>query len=265
MVGDRRPPLQRARLSLPVRAFPPPGWGKPYVDPRAGTVVRSGSAWPRILECHDSRSRPRPPSRRSRRPRSHAARARRASPRSARPATRARALALLYRTDPDVLVLDDLALARRAKIESPRVRVRALRGDADAGADPRRRRWRASTASPTRPPTTLELLGVLRCVAAGRARVPEVGPTPAVARGGPARSARPPDLRHAPRRHEPARHRGRRRRSASPRSTRASRRSSRQLVPSGSRPAGLIVFIVNCDVIRASPGRSANVLMRKCS
>ena len=32
-------------------------------------------------------------------------------------------LALLYRTDPDVLVLDDLALARRVKIESPRARV----------------------------------------------------------------------------------------------------------------------------------------------
>ena len=39
----------------------------------------------------------------------------------------ARAARLLYRTDPDVLVLDDLALARRVKIESPRARVRALR------------------------------------------------------------------------------------------------------------------------------------------
>ena len=34
---------------------------------------------------------------------------------------------------------------------------------------------------------------------------------------------------------------------------------------SGSRPPALIVFIVNCDVMRASPGRSANVLIRKCS
>src|SRR5215211_3080138 len=33
------------------------------------------------------------------------------------------ALALLYRSDPDVLVLDDLALARRMKVESPRTRV----------------------------------------------------------------------------------------------------------------------------------------------
>src|SRR3954447_19168920 len=30
---------------------------------------------------------------------------------------------VLYRTDPDVVVLDDLALARRVKIESPRARV----------------------------------------------------------------------------------------------------------------------------------------------
>ena len=34
---------------------------------------------------------------------------------------------------------------------------------------------------------------------------------------------------------------------------------------SGRRPPGLIVFIVNCEVMRARPGRSANVLIRKCS
>jgi hypothetical protein len=34
---------------------------------------------------------------------------------------------------------------------------------------------------------------------------------------------------------------------------------------SGRRPPALIVFIVNCDVMRARPGRSAKVLMRKRS
>ncbi len=84
-------------------------------------------------------------------------------------------LALLYRTDPDVLVLDDLALARRAKSESPRVRVvlYAAHPSAElilaaevAGVD--------GVADKTA--ATFELLGILRCVAAGAHAVPEVGP-----------------------------------------------------------------------------------------
>jgi len=86
------------------------------------------------------------------------------------------ALALLYRTDPDVLVLDDLALARRAKIESPRVRVVLYAANPSAelilaaevaGVD-----GVADKAA-----ATFELLGILRCVAAGAHAVPEVGPT----------------------------------------------------------------------------------------
>ena len=47
------------------------------------------------------------------------------------------------------------------------------------------------------------------------------------------------------------------------------RRRLRRLAPAtrgtaAARPA-LIVFIANCDVIRARPGRSANVLIRNCS
>jgi DNA-binding NarL/FixJ family response regulator len=85
------------------------------------------------------------------------------------------AVALLYRTDPDVLVLDDLALARRLKIESPRVRVvlyaaeltpELLLAAEVAGVD-----GVADKAAPT-----FELLGVLRCVAAGAHAVPAVDP-----------------------------------------------------------------------------------------
>ncbi len=85
------------------------------------------------------------------------------------------ALALVYRTDPDVLVLDDLALARRLKIESPRVRVVLYASEPSpelilaaevAGVD-----GVADKAA-----ATFELLGTLRCVAAGAHAVPAVGP-----------------------------------------------------------------------------------------
>ena len=76
---------------------------------------------------------------------------------------------------PTSLVLDDLALARRVKIESPRVRVVLYAAEPSAelilaaevaGVD-----GVADKAA-----ATFELLGVLRCVAAGAHAVPEVGP-----------------------------------------------------------------------------------------
>jgi DNA-binding NarL/FixJ family response regulator len=84
-------------------------------------------------------------------------------------------LALVYRTDPDVLVIDDLGMARRVKTESPRARIVLYAADpspelllaaAVAGAD--------GVADKSAP--TFELLGVLRAVASGERVVPAVGP-----------------------------------------------------------------------------------------
>jgi DNA-binding NarL/FixJ family response regulator len=82
---------------------------------------------------------------------------------------------LLYRTDPDVIVLDDLRLARRVRIESPRARVllysaavtpelvlAATIANVDGVVD--------KTAE------TQALLDALRAVAAGERVLPEVGP-----------------------------------------------------------------------------------------
>ena len=83
--------------------------------------------------------------------------------------------AVLYRTDPDIVVLDDLAHARRVKVELPRTRVvlytanptaELLLAASVAGVD-----GVVDKGAPT-----FELLGILRCVAAGRPAIPEVGP-----------------------------------------------------------------------------------------
>jgi DNA-binding NarL/FixJ family response regulator len=84
-------------------------------------------------------------------------------------------LALLYRTDPDVLVLDELRLARRVKIESPRTRVvlyaasptaELVLAAAVAGVD----------GVVDKAADTPELLDVLASVAAGEPALPAVGP-----------------------------------------------------------------------------------------
>jgi DNA-binding NarL/FixJ family response regulator len=84
-------------------------------------------------------------------------------------------LPLLYRADPDVVVLDDLALARRVKVEAPRARVvlyatspgaELLLAASVAGVD-----GVVDKAAPT-----FELLGALRAVAAGEPAIPDVGP-----------------------------------------------------------------------------------------
>jgi DNA-binding NarL/FixJ family response regulator len=81
----------------------------------------------------------------------------------------------VYRTDPDIVVLDDLGHVRRVKVEMPRARVVLYAADpsaelllaaAVAGVD-----GVVDKGAPT-----FELLGVLRCVAAGRSAIPEVGP-----------------------------------------------------------------------------------------
>lgn len=84
-------------------------------------------------------------------------------------------LTLLYRTDPDILVLDDLTHVRRVKVEWPRTRVvlyatqpqaELLLAAAIAGVD--------GVVDKSAP--TFELLGALRAVAVGGAAIPDVGP-----------------------------------------------------------------------------------------
>jgi DNA-binding NarL/FixJ family response regulator len=85
-------------------------------------------------------------------------------------------LGLLYRTDPDVLLLDRLDLVRRVKTEAPRTRVVLYVADADpetvlaarvAGVD-----GVLDKAADTR-----ELLRAVRAVAAGETVLPRVAPT----------------------------------------------------------------------------------------
>ena len=98
----------------------------------------------------------------------------RAQPGFAAVGSAAGAGALLYRTDPDIVVLDDLAQARRVKAES-RARVvlytanpsaELLLAAAVAGVD-----GVVDKGAPT-----FELLGALRSVAAGEPAIPDVGP-----------------------------------------------------------------------------------------
>ena len=105
-----------------VVRFPALGWGWPY----ARSTGRHARRWPvrfRRLECDDPRSHPRPPPRRTRRPARAARGAARPRVRRAPPRTARELLPLLYRTDPDVLLVDELELVRRVKTEAPRTRV----------------------------------------------------------------------------------------------------------------------------------------------
>ena len=131
-------------------------------------------------------------------------------------------LPLLYRADPDVLIVDRLEVVRRAKLEAPRTRVLLYVADPApefllaaeiAGAD----------GVIDKAADTHELLRAVR----GERVLPARRTARAGARGGAAGPARPPDLRHAPGRHI---RRVRSRASSgstSPRSTPACRRSSR--------------------------------------
>jgi len=85
-------------------------------------------------------------------------------------------LPLLYRVDPDVLLLDELALVRRAKTEAPRTRVILYVGEATpetvlaatiAGAD----------GVVDKSADTRELVRAVRDVAAGERVLPCVAPT----------------------------------------------------------------------------------------
>ena len=107
-------------------------------------------------------------------------------------------LPLLYRTDPDVLLVDQLELVRRVKTEAPRTRVvlyvsepssELLLAAAVAGAD----------GVLDKSASESELLCALR----GEPVLPPVT-RGAGARGGAARSARPGDHGDAPGRHERA-------------------------------------------------------------
>ena len=100
-------------------------------------------------------------------------------------------VALLYRTDPDVVVLDDLAVARRMKSEAPRTRVvlyatqvtpELVLAAAVAGAH----------AVVDKTTDTRELTEAIRAVAAGERALPAVAP------GEQARAARRLDPRDRP-------------------------------------------------------------------